>query len=170
MNECVQNVLTACLLVGMHASISAHISNEYLTDEASDTWGQSLEEFTQRLGNTAVKERVENMYFTYLFVLRAVMKAGPLLESVDYSTGFPEQDLHTKQLMQQLVGPSSHSSHALVAAACSNSSIDRSHEGLGVTLPMQKYLSRGHTECKEHNTFCSAGQQCGSEIIVSHSI
>ena len=72
-------------------------------DEATDTWGPNLAEFKRRLGNTAVKERVENMYFTYLFVLRAVMKAGPLLESIDYSTGFQEQDAHTKQLMQQLV-------------------------------------------------------------------
>lgn len=88
---------------GMHASISAHLSNEYLMNEETDSWGQNLEEFTRRLGNTAVKERVENMYFTYLFVLRAVLKAGPLLESVDYSTGCQEQDVHTKSLMQHLV-------------------------------------------------------------------
>ena len=72
-------------------------------NEETDSWGQNLEEFRQRLGNTAVKARVENMYFTYLFVLRAVMKAGPLLESIDYGTGCQEQDSHTKKLMQQLV-------------------------------------------------------------------
>ena len=87
----------------MHASISAHLSNEYLMNEETDSWGQNLEEFTRRLGNSAVKERVENMYFTYLFVLRAVLKAAPLLESVDYSTGCQDQDIHTKKLMQQLV-------------------------------------------------------------------
>ncbi|KAL3154147.1 hypothetical protein ABBQ32_013672 [Trebouxia sp. C0010 RCD-2024] len=91
------------LISGMHASISAHLSNEYLMNEETDSWGQNLEEFTRRLGNTAVKERVENMYFTYLFVLRAVLKAGPLLESVDYSTGCQDQDVHTKSLMQHLV-------------------------------------------------------------------
>ena len=88
---------------GMHASISAHLSHDYLLDEETDTWGPNLEEFTQRLGNIAVKERVENMYFTYLFVLRAVMKAGPLLASIDYSTGCQGQDTQTKRLMQQLV-------------------------------------------------------------------
>lgn len=88
----------------MHASISAHLSHDYLLDEETDTWGPNLEEFTQRLGNIAVKERVENMYFTYLFVLRAVMKAGPLLASIDYSTGCQGQDIETKRLMQQLVG------------------------------------------------------------------
>ena len=89
---------------GMHASISAHLSHDYLMDEETDTWGPNLEEFTQRLGNIAVKERVQNMYFTYLFVLRAVMKAGPLLASIDYSTGCQGQDTETKRLMQQLVG------------------------------------------------------------------
>ena len=93
-----------CAATGMHASISAHLSHDYLLDEESDTWGPNLEEFTQRLGNIAVKERVENMYFTYLFVLRAVMKAGPLLASIDYSTGCQGQDTETKRLMQQLVG------------------------------------------------------------------
>lgn len=99
----VKNCTKCCLPAGMHASISAHLSNEYLLNEETDSWGQNLEEFTRRLGNTAVKERVENMYFTYLFVLRAVLKAGPLLESVDYSTGCQDQDEHTKKLMQQLV-------------------------------------------------------------------
>ncbi|KAL0055639.1 hypothetical protein WJX82_002716 [Trebouxia sp. C0006] len=91
------------LISGMHASINAHLSHDYLLDEETDTWGPNLEEFTQRLGNIAVKERVENMYFTYLFVLRAVMKAGPLLASIDYSTGCQGQDTETKRLMQQLV-------------------------------------------------------------------
>jgi hypothetical protein len=93
-----------CAATGMHASINAHLSHDYLLDEETDTWGPNLEEFTQRLGNIAVKERVENMYFTYLFVLRAVMKAGPLLASIDYSTGCQGQDTETKRLMQQLVG------------------------------------------------------------------
>ena len=88
----------------MHVSISAHIANDYLLHEEGEVWGQSLPEFVARLGNTAVKERIENMYFTYLFVLRAVMKAGPMLEAVDYSTGCEHDDRQTKQLMQQLVG------------------------------------------------------------------
>lgn len=88
---------------GMHASVSAHIANEYLLDDFTETWGQNLPEFVARLGNAAVKERIENMYFTYLFVLRAVMKAGPMLASVDYSTGCSQDDMETKQLMQKLV-------------------------------------------------------------------
>lgn len=91
------------LAAGMHASISSHIVNEYLLDEARGIWGPNLPAFQERLGNEAVKERIENLYFAYLFVLRAVMKAGPLLESVSYSTGTPTEDARTFQLIQQLV-------------------------------------------------------------------
>jgi len=50
-----------------------------------------------------VKDRIENLYFAYLFVLRAVMKAGPYLESAQYTTGVAEHDSHTLTLVQQLV-------------------------------------------------------------------
>ena len=59
----------------MHASISAHIAGEYLLDERAGRWGPNLELFRARLGNEGVRERVENLYFAYLFVLRAALKA-----------------------------------------------------------------------------------------------
>ncbi len=53
----------------------------------------------------AVRERVENLYFAYLFVLRAALKAGLLLEEIAYDTGFPEEDARTAELVRQLVSP-----------------------------------------------------------------
>jgi hypothetical protein len=50
-------------------------------------WGPNLGEFQRRLGSPEAREHVENLYFAYLFVLRAVMKAGPLLETIGYDTG-----------------------------------------------------------------------------------
>lgn len=91
------------LLAGMHSSISSHIVNDYLMDESRGLWGPNLAAFQERLGNEAVKERIENLYFAFLFVLRAVMKAGPYLESVSYSTGIPEEDARTSELIQKLV-------------------------------------------------------------------
>jgi hypothetical protein len=87
----------------MHASISAHIAREYLLDERAGAWGPNLELFRARLGNEGVRERVENLYFAYLFVLRAALKAGPLLAEVAYDTGSPAEDARTAQLMRQLV-------------------------------------------------------------------
>ncbi|PHU10701.1 Endoplasmic reticulum oxidoreductin-2 [Capsicum chinense] len=48
-------------------------------------------------------ERVRNLYFTYLFVLRAVTKAKYYLEQAEYDTGNPEEDLKAQSFMQQLL-------------------------------------------------------------------
>ena len=87
----------------MHASITSHIVQKYLIDEAAGIWGPNLQLFQERLGNHEVKERTENLYFAYLFVLRAVMKAGPYLESTSFHTGCPQDDKRTCELVKQLV-------------------------------------------------------------------
>ncbi|KAK9810482.1 hypothetical protein WJX72_011392 [[Myrmecia] bisecta] len=101
-DTCAEKRIFYRLISGVHASISAHIANDFLLDEAAGLWGPSLEQFEARLGNLEVRDRVENLYFAYLFVLRAVMKAGPLLERADYNTGEPVLDAETVALMQQL--------------------------------------------------------------------
>jgi hypothetical protein len=45
------------LISGMHSSITAHVANDYLIDEATLTWGPNLEMFKWRLGNPQVKDR-----------------------------------------------------------------------------------------------------------------
>jgi ERO1-like protein alpha len=47
--------------------------------------------------------RIENLYFSYLFVLRAAMKAAPILAAADYDTGSPAEDAATRALMRRLV-------------------------------------------------------------------
>jgi len=49
------------------------------------------------------RDRVKNLYFAYLFVLRAVMKAAPVLTSYQYDTGLVKEDQLTQQLITQLV-------------------------------------------------------------------
>jgi len=68
----------------------------------------------KRLVCAAVRERVENLYFAYLFVLRATLKAAPLLEEIAYDTGFPEEDARTAELVRKLV---SHLALAVCAVA-----------------------------------------------------
>ncbi len=119
------------LVSGMHASISAHLTAKYLLDESAGVWGNNLPEFERRLGNeggscvisfvtdeggseaaaakplhvrvAGVRDRVENLYFAYLFVLRAVLKAGPLLESYRYTTGVEGEDRLASRLIRNLV-------------------------------------------------------------------
>lgn len=102
-DTCAEKRIFYKLISGMHSSITAHIVGDYLIDEATNTWGPNIEMFKARLGNPWVRNRVENLYFTYLFVLRAAMKAGPLLASADYSTGSPEEDARTSKLVRRLI-------------------------------------------------------------------
>ncbi|RWW65324.1 hypothetical protein BHE74_00027370 [Ensete ventricosum] len=60
------------LISGLHASISVHIAADYLLDETDNLWGENLELLYDRV--LKHPERVRNLYFTFLFVLRAVTK------------------------------------------------------------------------------------------------
>lgn len=91
------------LISGMHTSISAHLSNEWLLDEEAGIWGPNLEEFQRRLGTPEARSRLQNLYFAYLFTLRAVLKVAPLLRHYQYETGFQEEDQRTQELVRQLL-------------------------------------------------------------------
>ncbi len=41
----------------MHSSISAHLSDIFLLDEARGVWGPNLDEFERRLGTPATRNR-----------------------------------------------------------------------------------------------------------------
>ncbi|KAG5515861.1 hypothetical protein RHGRI_036789 [Rhododendron griersonianum] len=64
-------------------------------------WGQNLTLLYDRV--LRYPDRVSNLYFTFLFVLRAVTKAADYLEQAEYDTGNPEEDLKTQSLMRQLL-------------------------------------------------------------------
>ncbi|KAL2247415.1 UNVERIFIED_CONTAM: Endoplasmic reticulum oxidoreductin-1, partial [Sesamum indicum] len=89
------------LISGLHSSISIHIASEYLLDEAKNLWGRNLELMYDRV--LRYPDRVRNLYFTFMFVLRAVTKAANYLEQAEYKTGNLEQDLKAQSLMRQLL-------------------------------------------------------------------
>ncbi|KAH1055852.1 hypothetical protein J1N35_033917 [Gossypium stocksii] len=89
------------LISGLHSSISVHIASDYLIDEATDLWGHNVEIMYYRV--LQYPNRVESLYFTFLFVLRAVTKAAEYLEQAEYDTGNPTEDLKTQSLMKQLL-------------------------------------------------------------------
>ncbi|XP_059437855.1 endoplasmic reticulum oxidoreductin-1-like isoform X1 [Corylus avellana] len=89
------------LISGLHSSISIHIAADYLLDEAINSWGQNLSLMYDRV--LSYPDRVRNLYFTFLFVLRAVTKAADYLEYAEYDTGNPNEDLKTQSLMRQLL-------------------------------------------------------------------
>ncbi|XP_010537663.1 PREDICTED: endoplasmic reticulum oxidoreductin-1 [Tarenaya hassleriana] len=89
------------LISGLHSSISMHIADDYLLDESSNQWGQNIELMYDRV--LRYPDRVRNLYFTYLFVLRAVTKATEYLEQAEYNTGNHAEDLKTQSLIKQLL-------------------------------------------------------------------
>ncbi|XP_058069780.1 endoplasmic reticulum oxidoreductin-1-like [Magnolia sinica] len=89
------------LISGLHSSISVHIASDYLLDETTNLWGQNLELLYDRV--LRYPDRVRNLYFTFLFVLRAVTKAADYLEQAEYDTGNPTEDLKTQSMMRQLL-------------------------------------------------------------------
>ncbi|KAI4323147.1 hypothetical protein L6164_022777 [Bauhinia variegata] len=89
------------LISGLHSSISIHIAADYLLDEVTNQWGQNPKLMHDRI--LRYPDRVQNLYFTYLFVLRAVMKAANYLEQAEYNTGNNEEDLKSQSLIRQLV-------------------------------------------------------------------
>ncbi|KAG5515860.1 hypothetical protein RHGRI_036789 [Rhododendron griersonianum] len=98
---CQEKKILYKLISGLHASISIHIAAGYLLDEATNLWGQNLTLLYDRV--LRYPDRVSNLYFTFLFVLRAVTKAADYLEQAEYDTGNPEEDLKTQSLMRQLL-------------------------------------------------------------------
>ncbi|GFY88806.1 endoplasmic reticulum oxidoreductins 2 [Actinidia rufa] len=98
---CQEEKILYKLISGLHSSISIHIAADYLLDEAKHLWGQNLTLMYDRV--LRYPDRISNLYFTFLFVLRAVTKAADYLEQAEYDTGNPEEDLKTKSLMTWLL-------------------------------------------------------------------
>lgn len=99
--SCQEEKILYKLISGLHSSISVHIASDYLLDEATNLWGQNLTLLYDRV--LKYPDRVRNLYFTFLFVLRAVTKAADYLEQAEYDTGNPNEDLKSQSLVKQLL-------------------------------------------------------------------
>ena len=84
---------------GLQSSISTLISREYHYPDGH--WGPNINLFIRAVG--AHPDRLNNLYFTFLFLLRAVMKAGDYLSEYQYLTGNIEDDAQVTELIQRLV-------------------------------------------------------------------
>ncbi|PWA62329.1 Endoplasmic reticulum oxidoreductin 1 [Artemisia annua] len=70
-------------------------------DESTNQWGANLKLMHDRV--LKHPERVQNLYFTFLFVFKAMTKAAPYLEEAEYDTGNHLEDLKAHSLIRQLV-------------------------------------------------------------------
>ncbi|OCF35197.1 endoplasmic oxidoreductin 1 [Kwoniella heveanensis BCC8398] len=71
------------VISGLHASISIHICADYL-DQTTGEWAPNLDCFISRLATHP--ERLSNVYFNAVLLLRAVARAAPYLRAYDIAT------------------------------------------------------------------------------------
>ncbi|KAI9333891.1 endoplasmic reticulum Oxidoreductin 1-domain-containing protein [Pilaira anomala] len=97
---CLEKRVYYRLISGLHSSISIHICDEWFYRDTG-VWGPNLDCFVNRIGSHP--ERLQNVYFTYALLLRAVQKVGPYLDHYEYRTGSSEEDEKTRFMVQDLI-------------------------------------------------------------------
>ncbi|CAI5486252.1 unnamed protein product [Closterium sp. Naga37s-1] len=100
-DECTERRVLYRLMSGLHQAISVHVAASQIWDSAAGQWGPNITIFHHRVAK--FPERLANLYFTFLFVLRAATKAADFLSRASYNTGNPLEDTQTAALVQQVV-------------------------------------------------------------------
>ena len=103
-DQCLEKRTFHRLMSGLQASISTHIGKLYYYPEGGGRWGTNVPLFVKAVG--AHKDRLVNLYFAFLFVLRAVVKAQPILQAYSYDTGNATEDALVKDLVLKLTSSS----------------------------------------------------------------
>lgn len=98
--QCLEKRVFYRIISGLHASISIHICNEYLDPETGE-WAPNLECFISRISQHP--ERLQNVYFNYVLILRALSKAGEFIDNFGLLPGDDIRDPDTKQQLIDLL-------------------------------------------------------------------
>lgn len=85
---------------GLHASTSTHICADYFNATAG-RWEPNLSCFIARIG--AFPDRLQNIYFNFVLLTRALQKMEPYLLKYDYSTGIPKEDQQVNRLLPKVM-------------------------------------------------------------------
>lgn len=82
-------------------------SSQFLNPCGTGFWGPNAEEFERKFGPKSTKgegtQWLRNLYFLYLVELRALQKAAPLLEQVEYYTGNDKEDEATRHAVHNFL-------------------------------------------------------------------
>ncbi|KAF9974195.1 hypothetical protein BGZ73_002448 [Actinomortierella ambigua] len=97
---CLEKRVFYRMISGLHASISIHICDEYF-NQTTGVWGPNLECFVNRVG--AHPDRMENLFFDYSMLLRAVSKMSRYLKDYSFCTGNAEEDMQVKGMVDKFI-------------------------------------------------------------------
>ncbi|KAF9297379.1 hypothetical protein BGZ74_009847 [Mortierella antarctica] len=98
--SCVEKRVYYRLISGLHSSISIHICDEWF-NQTTGEWGPNLDCFISRVGMHP--ERLENIYFDYVVLLRAMTKISDYLAGYEFCTGDDAVDQNIKTVIHELV-------------------------------------------------------------------
>ncbi|OAQ24880.1 endoplasmic oxidoreductin [Linnemannia elongata AG-77] len=98
--SCLEKRVYYRLISGLHASISIHICDEWF-NQTTGEWGPNLDCFVSRVGMHP--ERLENIYFDYVVLLRAVTKISDYLAGYEFCTGDQTVDKNIMSVVTELV-------------------------------------------------------------------
>ncbi|EPS40975.1 hypothetical protein H072_5117 [Dactylellina haptotyla CBS 200.50] len=104
--QCLEKRVFYRVISGMHASISMHLCYDFL-NQTTGEWGPNLQCYKDRLH--AYPDRIQNMYFNYAILLRAVAKLRNNLKSYTFCSGDKRTDTLTRKRIAALTdGIASH--------------------------------------------------------------
>ncbi|KAF8448342.1 endoplasmic reticulum Oxidoreductin 1-domain-containing protein [Terfezia claveryi] len=98
-DQCLEKRVFYRVISGMHASISMHLCFDYL-NQSTGEWRPNLDCFIQRFEGHP--ERIQNIYFNYALVLRAVAKLRNYLSEYTFCSGDAHHNKVTKTKMLEL--------------------------------------------------------------------
>lgn len=106
-DQCLEKRVYYRLISGLQASINTHIAQEYQFPHAEE-WQVNTPLYVERVGSHP--QRLQNLYFLYLFVMRALGRAKDVLLMLQFESGNAEEDARTRELMVKLldVGQKTH--------------------------------------------------------------
>ena len=104
------------LLSGMHTAVNVHVALKAKMPKKNvpgrEDWSADPARFVRQYG--AHPERLRNLHFSFVVLLRALRKAAPALQAMDLTLGQdPEEDRRVRLLMRRLLD-----THIL--SSCSN--------------------------------------------------
>lgn len=103
-DECLEKRVFHRVISGMHASISVHLCWDYL-NQSTGEWSPNLDCFMSRF--KGYPERVQNIYFNYALLTRAVAKLKKYLNTYTFCSGDYYQNHLTKSKVLKLAAAAS---------------------------------------------------------------
>ncbi|KAK9378311.1 endoplasmic reticulum Oxidoreductin 1-domain-containing protein [Kockiozyma suomiensis] len=93
-DTCVEKRVFYKVISGLHASVSIHLSQEYLDIDTGE-WGPNVELYKKKVGD--YPDRLSNLYFNYALVSKAVAKLRHYLEDFTFCTDAQGYDTETRR-------------------------------------------------------------------------